>query len=165
MILYRDVTKNEFKKIVNCDKKIGRADYDGMHFFKYADHAKKYLHCFGEIILECDIPDYLIEEMDYVNFYPYNNFAVGVPIPEYVINKNNFDYVFVKSTDPDMRGNDSKLYGMFLNDMYNKWKKINKDYFNDKYGFYDYVVAYLKDKELDDVIDRYRSVKKRVMIK
>lgn len=157
MVMYRVITDEEFKKITNGDKSIGKPDYDKIHFFKYGQHARMFLPYYGQMIFECDIPDYLIEEIDYVNFYPYKFFAVGVPIPEYIIKKNDFDYAFVKNINPDIGCNDGKLYGKFLNDMYKKWKKNNKNYFNDKYGFYDYVVNYLKDKNLDDILREFAN--------
>ena len=164
MVMYRVITDEEFKKIANGDKSIGKPDYDKIHFFKYGQHARMYLPYYGQMILECDIPDCLIEEMDYVNFYPYKNFAVGVPIPEYVINKNNFDYVFIKSVNPSIKDGDGKLYRRFLNNLYRKWKKDNKDFHNDKNGFYDYVVNFLGDRDLDSTIceyDKKKLIRKR----
>ena len=152
MVMYRVITDEEFKKIANGDKLIGKLDYDKIHFFKYGRHARMFLSCYGQMILECDIPDYLIEEMDYVKFYPYKFFAVGVPIPEYIIKKNDFDYAFVKNINPDIGYNDGKLYGRFLRNMYKKWKKDNKDFHNDKNEFYDYVVKFLSDRDLDSTI-------------
>lgn len=165
MIMYRDVTDEEFKKLMNNEKLNDVNNYDGMHFFKYLYHAKMYLHNYGKIILACDIPEYLIEELTYVYFYPYKRFEVGVPIPEYVIKKGNFDYAFINGFNPSGKDDDGKNYSKFLKEMYCEWKRISKDYANDKYGFYDYVVDYFKDKNLDDVISGYKNNKKRVKTK
>ena len=165
MILYRDVTTKEFKQLLKNDKKGSNPNYNGMHFFKYGEHAKTFLHLYGNMILACDIPDYLIEEMDYVNFYPFKDFVVGVPIPEYIIDRDNFDYAFIRDFNPSIKDNDGKIYNMFLKDMYNEWKKYNKYYFNDKYGFYDYVVNFLSDKDLDDIISNYNNGKRRIKTK
>ena len=163
MILYRDVTYEEFEQITSGKKIATGNNYNGMHFFKYFQHAKMYLSCYGQMIIECDIPEYLIKEIDYVKFYPYKSFEVGVPIPECIINKDDFDYSFIRSTNPKKNQipnyNDGKLYNKFLSDEFKKWKKNNANYANDKYGFYDYVTDYLKGKNLDDFLFSYAEKK------
>ena len=55
-----------------------------------------------------------------------------------------------------------KLYNQFLAEMYVNWKKTNKEYYNDKYGFYDYVTDYLRGKDLDEFISKYGEHKKLI---
>lgn len=161
MILYRPVTYKEFESFFEKKQTSEKRDYNGMNFFKYGEHAKRYLSYYGQMIIACDIPEDLIEEMDYVSF-PFENFIVGAPIPEYIIDKDDFDYTFIVETNPQIKKiqDDGEFYNVFLREMYDSWKRNNKDYRNDKYGFYDYVVAYLNDKDLDEVISEYRSHKK-----
>lgn len=160
MILYRPITYKEFESYFKNDFTLEKKDYNGMHFFKYGEHARMYLPYYGRMIINCDIPEDLIKEMDYVKF-PFKNFAVGVPIPEYIIDRDDFDYAFIVKANPQIN-HDGKLYNAFLEEMYAIWKKNNKDYRNDEYGFYDYVVAYLSDKNLDETISKYGENKKRI---
>ena len=168
MILYRDMTYEEFSKLRDgkMDKNI---NYNGMHFFKYGEHAKVFLPKIGEMILKCDIPEELIEEETYVNFYPYKSFVVPVPIPEYVINKDDFEKRFMLEINPNLKTSskyidgvrEDKIYDRFLKDLYIKWKEINPNYYENIYGFYDYVMDYLDGRGLDEVLDGYTFKKKK----
>lgn len=160
MILYRPITHKEFESYFKNECTLEKKDYNGMHFFKYGEHAKMYLPYYGRMIISCDIPNDLIKEMDYVKF-PFKGFKVGAPIPEYIIDRDNFDYTFIIETNPQIIP-DGKLYNAFLEEMYASWKKNNKDYRNNECGFYDYVVAYLSDKDLDETISEYSEHKKRI---
>ena len=162
MKMYRYVTNKELDNMAKGKQVTSNNNYSGMNFFKYYEHAKMYLSYYGNMIIGCDVPNDLIEEMDYVNFYPFKRFEVGAPIPEYIINRDNFDYTFITEINPSVDDADGKLYNNFLMEMYNEWKKINKKYRNDKYGFYDYVVEYLKNRDLDEVIREYGINKKRI---
>lgn len=163
MILYRNVTEDEYKAIINNVPILYSLNYNGMNFFKFGEHAKMYYRYLGQIIMKCDIPDELISEMDFVNFYPYKNFEVGVPLPEYIIEKSSFDTKYIQEINPSIKESskyyngirEGKLYDAFLKDMYKQWKNITDDYSNNKYGFYDYIVNYFDDKDIDNVLMSY----------
>ena len=168
MILYRDMTYKEFSKLREGKMDINPL-YNGMHFFRYGEHARTFLPQIGEMILKCDIPEELIIEEAYVNFYPYKSFAVPVPIPEYVIDKGDFERGFMREVNPNLR-NDSKfingvkeykIYDKFLKDLYIKWKECTPKYYEDRYGFYDYVMDYLNGRELDEIIEKYALENKK----
>ena len=164
MFMYRPVTYEEFEKLsknILPDKK----DYDGMHFFKYGVHAKMYLPHYGKMIIGCDIPNYLIREMDYVN-HPFKNFFVNAPIPQYIIKKDDFDSSFITETNPEIKKMpdyaDGEIYNDFLECMYNEWTRNTKNWYGNVYGFYDYVVEFLKGKDLDETMKKYGNPRKRV---
>ena len=176
MILYRDMSYEHYKKILDGEKKtfvrnyyVGKEnsfeykdDCAYMHFFNYASHAKMYLPIFGQMIIKCDIPDELIEEKGY-GFYRYKNIAVDVPIPECIIKRDNFSIDFIKEINPWIKNNISyvneirvdKLYNDLLKSLYNEWKKNNENYFNDYDGFCRYVIEYFDGRSLDDVLNCY----------
>lgn len=164
MILYRDITYDEFEKLVGNKQLVENSGYDGMNFFKYGSHAKKYLNQLGQMIIKCDIPDYLIKEMDYIKFYPYSYFSVGVPIPEYIMRKKDFDNTFITEINPNINKDDS-LFHTFLKERYSEWKKNNGNQFIGECGFYDYVLHYLNGRNLDDVILKYANSNKMLVRK
>ena len=175
MILYRDMGYQEYKKILheeeipvslerlkykeNTFKYIQNVPY--MHFFRYLEHAKMYVHIFGDFIVRCNVPDSLIEEAGY-GFYQYRNFKVDAPIPELIIRRSEFlpEYMeginpFKKNNSRDILGVDEvKLYHMFLRNLYLEWEKNNL-YGDDEFAFCKYVMAYLEDKNIDDVLLDY----------
>lgn len=159
--MYRPVTYMAFEELsknVMPEKK----EYDGMHFFKYAVHAKMYLPYYGEMIISCDIPNHLIEEMDYV-LHPFNSFLVGAPIPEYIIKDKNFNSSFITEINPTIKKMpdyvEGQNYNTFLEEKYDEWLNTICDH---EYGFYDYVVEYLRGKDIDETMKKYGTHRKRV---
>ena len=57
---------------------------------------------------------------------------------------------------------DGEIYNDFLECMYNEWTRNTKNWYGNVYGFYDYVVEFLKGKDLDETMKKYGNPRKRV---
>ena len=147
MILFRVINDEEYSELFkdiprvgvrnrysNSSKKNNTFNYcDGikyMHFFKFAERARKYMHQFGNRIIMCDIPDDLIDQSGY-GFYKYiteNNISISVPIPEYIIRRAGFKRKYIIEEFPngdeyiksynDING--AHLYKQILQEQYEK---------------------------------------------
>lgn len=172
MILYRDMTYEEYEKIMeNIDAQKVHTYFKGeensynyaenttyMHFFKNILYAKMYLPLFGQMIVKCDIPDGLIAEEGY-GFYRYKNYTVAIPIPECTINRRDFSADYITEINPSIRKEnkcilgikENKLYDIFLKKMYEEWKR-NYSNMGNQNDFCYYVVDYLKHNNLDNIL-------------
>lgn len=186
MYLYRDMSYEEFYKELYGGKSnyipnlysnlVNTFHYrDNMtsyiHFFKYAQHAQKFINVLGrQMIVKCDIPDELIEEQGF-GFYDYNGIDVA-PIPEYIIKVNNFLSKYMVDINPTQKGyflfgiKDAKLYDTLMKELYRDWKKNNVDSSN--ILFKKHVVDFFKNRDLDDVLEAYQKLcneRKKIKIK
>lgn len=177
MILYRVMSSYEVKKLmgvnVNDDDKttlwgnntfIYDRKTEYLHFYRYAEHAKKLIDKFGVIIAKCDIPDELIDQYGF-GFY---NLDVSA-IPECIIKKENFDVNFIKGFKYELIvgwckpaisieehkggyiGSCGELYEELFND-------LKKEYYSQKSPsgtINDYVAEKLKGVDLDKVLLNY----------
>lgn len=176
MILYRVMSNYELKKLmgINVDESekstlcgdntfIYERGVKYIHFFKYAEHAKKMIYKFGEIIVKCDIPDELIDQQGF-GFY---NMVVSV-VPECIVKKENFDVNFIKGFKyeltvgwcaPDIPigehkgryiGGYGELYEELFKDLENEWLREKPPV-----SVNTYIASKLKDKDLDKILLSY----------
>lgn len=180
MILYRVMLKREIESLEEQNNSIIFSRKGGntfsyepnteyMHFFKYAEHARYYLRLFGVVIAQIDVPDELIEQSGF-GFYIYQdkNIKGIMPIPEYIIKKDNFKIQFIKDCQEQipmdwtlLNGDNieekyqnvpyAKLYSYLLLDLQKKYKEEN----NLEISFNEYAVNQLMGNDLDTLLLTY----------
>lgn len=176
MILYRGMLLDEYEKIrdgkvfpryddniANVDNSFTYKDGDPcMHFFKNIEYAKRYLYCFGEMIVKCNMPDNLIEESGY-GFYGRKKYSVYIPIPEYIVKRSNFSLDYIEEINPSIRKNynyilgvrETKLYDRVIKELYEEWVREHEYY--GKRDFCLYVVKYFQLHNLEDILNKNAS--------
>lgn len=180
MILFRVINKDEYDELFkgiprsvttsrysNPSKNYNSFNYcDGinyMHFFKFAEHARKYMYKFGNRIIMCDIPDDIIDQFGYGS-YPYDdNENISIPVPEYVIKRDDFDTDYIVKDRPKKIECIQYINGVNAFTIYNQiLEKIYND-FNEKHEIFDrqlYVraaVNYLLSNDIDFLLYWYSS--------
>ena len=175
MILYRNMTYEEYKKIVNGTEfppingqnifRENTFEYGGsddqlprMHFFKNIDFADMYIGILGDMIVKCDVPDNLIDEHGF-GFYHFERIPVDVPIPECTVKRKDFSIDFIQEVNPSVRKNsryvlgvnEKRLYRIFLNKMYEEWVR-SASYNKGDFDFAYYVVERLAGRSIEDVL-------------
>lgn len=169
MILYRDITYDEYDELCNgkVKKKINiygsecntfnyKEDEYIIHFFRYLRHAKSYIDLFGEMIIEYEIPDDKIVDYGFGR-YQYGFMNDSVAIPEVIIRRDDYVLDNITAINPD-RGYDleASAYDILIKELYKDWKKRKQ-----KKTFYEYLVEYFRDVDLDAIINVYTGKKKR----
>lgn len=155
---------NVFKKSNN---NVNTFDYKDnisyMHFFKFAEHARKYSQLFGKWLIMCDIPDDLIEQSGY-GIYRYSfDDSISIPIPEYIINKDNFKDHFIVKARPKKREciqytegvNKLVIYYQIIDDLLKEFKDLNGQRNFNNNEFILYVLKYFGDSDIDDILFEY----------
>ena len=183
MILYRVINDDEYERlfkgytgeenfnVFKCSSgNLNTFNYDKtiqyMHFFKFAEHARRYSYLFGNKLIMCDIPDDVLEQAGY-GIYKYSKDRnILIPIPEYIINGDNFktDYVIkVKPKKSDciqlVNGmNKVMLYYQLLDDLYGDFLNSGQQFDNNK--FIVYILKYFNGNDIDDIIFEYANSNK-----
>lgn len=178
VILFRVINKDEYdelfkgisrEEIINKYKVSSKnnnsfnyvEDVNYMHFFKFAEHARKYMHLFGNRIIMCDIPDDIIEQFGY-GIYRYDtNGNILIPVPEYIIKRDDFKIDYIVKDRPKkseciqyVNGiNSIKVYNQIIEKLYNEFNDKYNEF--DKYSFVKYALSYLENYYIDDILYWY----------
>ena len=194
MIVYRTVSSSELLSLINGFKIENYNTIRGqntfkyeknksyVHFFKYQEHALYYMKKRNNpVVVRLDIPDDLLGNIEY-GFYGdvdtyYDDFLDGyyIPLPEYVIETNDFKKEYIVDfsyngvwQDPkrydvnreffwvekEQLFHDKEMQAWTTESIYYEYIKIVSKKFN--YDM-DKVATYLKSIDLDEELDKIRT--------
>ena len=176
MILFRAVTNEELLNMLHGDNVKINATIRGqntfrydegieyIHFFKYAEHAFYYKNekkCVS--VIECVIPNDIIEQRGfglYGSVKTFKNdklFGYYMPLPEYIIKRDNFDYKYIYDINDklynnfirkELKGNDNEIYGEIVERQLSLFNDVGGyDYRDFSYAdlYYELVYKLLKE--------------------
>ncbi len=126
---------------------------------------------FGDKLIMCDIPDGILKAGYGIYKYPGDK-NILIPIPEFIINRDNFKTDYVVKIRPKKSDciqlvdgmNKVILYHQLLDDLYDGFLN-NEQYQFDNNKFIVYVLKYFNEIDIDDVILKYANSNKMLVRK